>query len=483
MPRRIAASTLNASTLDILNTIRANATMEYQNAIPKVEKAVDIPKVGELILGTPAFSNQFLNALINRIALVRVQSATFNNPYSRLKKGYLQFGETVEEIFINIAKVYEYDPEKAEAREFRRYIPDVQSAFHTMNWRVLYPVTIQESDLQLAFLSMDGVQNLIAKIVDSIYTAYEYDEFLLFKYLLIKAISHGKIYPVSINEGLDNAAIMFRGLSNRLTFMNTQYNEFGVKTTTPKSRQIIFMDAMYNATYDVSVLAAAFNMEKAEFAGSLYLIDDFTTFDNERFEEIRAVSDGIEEVTGAELALLNDVKAVTVDEEWFQVYDNKNKFTEKYVASCDYWNYFYHTWKTVSHSPFANAVVYVTDTANIELPATINAEIMTKDQSEEAVVFTLSTDAEAAGLAPNNVIFKQTEAMASKLIAMHKYGAVIIPQQSVAENITLVAEINGAEYTAGTALTAASSVGDTITLTKAAAANANITPASSRSRK
>ena len=95
MPRRIAISNLNASTLDILNTIRANASAEYQQYVPEVTKATDIPKVGEVLYGYPAFANQFINALVNRIALVRVKSATFNNDYAELKKGYLEFGETV----------------------------------------------------------------------------------------------------------------------------------------------------------------------------------------------------------------------------------------------------------------------------------------------------------------------------------------------------------------------------------------------------
>ena len=34
MPKRIAMSTLNASTVDILNTIRANASSAYQNQVP-----------------------------------------------------------------------------------------------------------------------------------------------------------------------------------------------------------------------------------------------------------------------------------------------------------------------------------------------------------------------------------------------------------------------------------------------------------------
>lgn len=86
MPRRIAVGTLNASTLDILNVIRQNASYEYQSQVPVITQATDIPKVGAVIYGTPALANQFLNALINRIAMVRVQSATFNNPYRDLKK-------------------------------------------------------------------------------------------------------------------------------------------------------------------------------------------------------------------------------------------------------------------------------------------------------------------------------------------------------------------------------------------------------------
>ena len=329
MARRIANSTLNASTIDILNVIRQNASYDYQQNVPEVATVNDIPKVGEIIYGTPAFANQFINALVNRIAIVRVQSATFNNPYSILKKGYIEYGETVEDIFVSIAKAVDFNVEKAAKREFQRTIPDVRSAFHVMNWRVMYPVTIQDEDLRQAFLSIEGVQNLIAKIVDTVYTAAEYDEFLLFKYLLIKAISHGKMYPTSVGAGaeLNEAAVQFRGTSNLLPFMSSEYNEARVKTNTPKARQVIFMDAMFNAQFDVNVLASAFNMDKADFMGRLFLIDNWTDFDNERFDVIRANSDGIEEVTSSELALLGNVKAVILDDNWFQVYDNNNKFT------------------------------------------------------------------------------------------------------------------------------------------------------------
>lgn len=467
MAKRIAQSTLNASTIDILNVIRQNASYDYQQNVPVVEKATQIPQVGEIICGTPALANQFLNALVNRIALVRAQSVTFNNPYSRLKKGYLEFGETVEDIFVSIAKVVDYDPDKGEGREFKRSLPDVHSQFHIMNWRVMYPVTIQDEDLRRAFLSEQGVTDLIAKIVESVYTAAEYDEFLLFKYLIIKAVTKGQMYPVSVDDSkMSNYASAFRSKSNAITFPKTTYNAASVRNNTPRERQVIFMDSDFNAKYDVEVLAAAFNMDKASFMGSLFLIDDFTTFDNERFSVIRDYSDGVAEVTTEELALMADVKAVLLDENWFQCYDNMNKFTEKYVASGLYWNYFYHTWKTISSSRFANAIVFVANTAATTLPSSITFKVVDKSISETATVLCLEPQVDGATLEPHNVQLIQTEAATTAEIGVQKYGALLIPASAASTKLTLEASVNGVKYTAGTMIDASANVGDTVVFSK-----------------
>lgn len=466
MPRRIAVTNLNASTIDILNVIRSNASLEYQQLVPEITQANEIPRVGEIIYGTPALANQFINALVNRIALVRVKSAVFNNAYAELKKGYLEFGETVEEVFVSIAKVQEYSAEKGEEREFKRNLPDVRSAFHAMNWRVMYPVTIQDEDLRMAFLSIQGVQDLIAKIVDSIYTAAEYDEYLLFKYLLVKAISHGKMHPISFEaNNLKDAGVKFRGMSNQLTFMSNKYNASGVKTSTPKDDQYIFMDSMFNASYDVDVLASAFNMDKADFQGRLKLIDDWTSFDNERFEVIRQNSDMIEEVTDEELALLADVKAVLLDGDWFQIYDNNNKFTEKYVSSGLYWNYFFHVWKTVSYSPFANAIVFVAGADGTVLPQTITVEVVGKSIGENATVFTFENQTDDPALVGGNVQFVQTSTATENGIAIQRYGAVIFPAGDDTE-LTMELNVQGTKYVAQTKLSTANEVGATIVFNK-----------------
>ena len=479
MARRIAISNLNASTKDILNTIRANASMEYQNLVPVVSQEKDIPAVGEVICGYPAFANQFLSSLVNRIAFVKVRSAVFNNAYAMLKKGYLEFGETVEEVFVNIAKAREFSSEKAESRELKRTIPDVRSAFHAINWKVQYPVTIENDELRQAFLSYSGVEDLIAKIVNSVTTGAEYDEYLLFKYLIIKAATKGKMYPVAFDASdMTNAAKSFRGISNSLEFMSKKYNAAGVTTTTKKSEQYIFMSAEFNAAYDVDVLASAFNMDKATFMGHLKLIDDFTTFDNDRFDVIRENSTYLEEVTSAELALMADVKAVLVDEEWFQIYDNLTQFSEKFVASGLYWNYFYNVWKTVSSSPFSNAGMFVNDEASVTNAVSYDFVVSDKSVGDSTTILTLVPDTgEFDSLAPSAYRFIQNEDCTEAGIAVHRYGAILIPNSESGEILTL--EINGTEYSSSASTTVEGvttvtasivapsvEVGDKITFTK-----------------
>lgn len=464
MPSRVALTSLNARTIDIINTIRANASPQFQHLVPEIEKETDIPAVGQVLLGYPQMANEFISTLVNRIASVEVKSAMFNNPYADLKKGFLELGETVEEVFVSIAKAREFNVEKAPAREFKRTLPDVRTAFHTMNWRVQYPVTIQRNDLERAFLSASGVTDMIARIVDTLYNGANYDEYLLFKYLLIKAVSAGKAKPVAINTtDAKDFGIKARATSNKLTFMSNEYNNAGVTTVTAKADQYIFIDAEWEAQYDVEVLASAFNMDKADYIGRRKLIDNWATFDNDRFSVIRENSTMIDEVTDAELALMKDVKAVLVDKEWFQVYDNLSEFSETFIASGLYWNYFYNVWKTISFSPFSNIAVFVDSTNTPTLPETIKYNVTAVNASDNATIVTLELDDSTASLAHAAYQFVQTADATTDGVAVHKYGAIILPTGKTYSPELLV---DGVTYTSETTISDETAVGDVISFTE-----------------
>lgn len=364
MATKPKVKTLTNSAVDVLNVIRNNASVDFKNYVPIATADADsIKTIGAIIMDNPSLQNEFLSAVVNRIGLVIVTSRMYSNPLSVLKKGILEFGETIEEIFVNIAKPFTFDPEEAEGKQFKREIPDVKSAFHILNYQKFYKVTISDDQLRQAFLSWSGISDLIAKIVDSMYTAAAYDELEVTKYMIARQILDGRMYAVTIPEvtadNMKSVVSTVKGVSNKFTFMNPNYNVAGVKTHTLKNEQYIIMNANFDATMDVEVLASAFNMDKAQFMGNRLMIDGFGTLDTARLAELFAGDSTYEEISQTELEALDKIPCILIDRDYAQIYDNMYKMTEKYNGQGLYWNYFYHTWKTFSVSPFSQAVVFV----------------------------------------------------------------------------------------------------------------------------
>ena len=359
--------TLTNSSVDVLNAIRNNATTNYQNYVPVATADPEsIREIGNIIMDYPQLQNEFLSALVNRIGRVLITSKMYDNPWSMFKKGMLEFGETIEEIFINIAKPFQFDPSVAESTVFKREIPDVRAAFHIMNYQKYYKSTIQNDQLRQAFLSWEGITDLIAKIVDAMYTGANYDEFQTMKYMLAKHILNGHLYPITIPTV--NAANMkaitsvIKGVSNNYEFMSNKYNIAGVQTYSKKEDQYLLIDSKFDASMDVEVLASAFNMEKAEFMGRRVLVDSFGSLDTARLNELFDGDSTYTEISQDELNALDAIPAVLVDRNWFMIFDNFYNFTEQYNGEGLYWNYWYHVWKTFSVSPFANSALFVPGT-------------------------------------------------------------------------------------------------------------------------
>lgn len=383
MPSIPKQQTLTANAPQVLNAIRANQNYDYQSRVPEATQGT-LKQVGNAILSSFDLQNAFLNALVNRIALVLINSKMFYNPLRVFKKGTIEYGEIVEEIFVNIAKAHVYDPVVAEQEVFKREIPDVDAIFHKMNYKNFYKVTIQNEDLRQAFLSSQGISDLIARIVDSLYSGANYDEFLIMKNMIVDAVKNGRMASVTIPEATaENAKSIIttiKSVSNALEFPSTAYNAQGVLTYTPKDRQVLILDTKFDAINDVEVLASAFNMDKAEFMGRRVLIDNF--------------------------ADLTGVPAVLVDESWWMVFDMQINFTEIYNAQGLYWNYFYHVWKLFSESPYSNAVVF-TSNPNSVTSVTVSPESanVAKGSTQQMTATVVTT-----GYAPKTVNWSVTGA-------------------------------------------------------------------------
>lgn len=333
-----------------------------------------IHAIGDYVTNFTPAANAYVNALVNRIAFVTISSKMYTNPWAVFKKGRLEFGETVEEIFVNLAKPFQFSPSTAEREVFKRHIPDVRAAFHTMNFQKYYPVTISDDQLRQAFLSWQGVTDLIARIVESVFAAAQTDEYLVLKYMLARAILNGDIAPVVVpamsKENASDIATVFNETSMNLEYQSNAFNIAGVTTHTPQDEQYLITTTKFRAVMNMNVLAAAFNMDKAELMGHVINVDSFVNMDWARLDLLFTDENGKKDPsykpwTEEEKTTLEDIPAVMTSIDFWQVWDNFEKMTENYNGRGLYWNYNYHVWKTFSISPFAQAAVYTVTAGNV----------------------------------------------------------------------------------------------------------------------
>ena len=308
--------------VNTLNYIRQEASSQYREVVPKAT-AQNIKEIGNILLNDAyqPMLNEFVNNLINRIALTRIENKSFSNPLSMFKKGSVPYGTDIQSIYENPAnaEAYEYSNE-AMAKLLTITDPDTKVAYYRRNRKDLYTKTIAREGLQGAFDSVEAFDDYVSGITNSLYSGNYIDEFKYTKALLDGAYEEGKIITEVVSAVSDKSTAealveKCRGLFLKMQFPSTEFNaytkfsdnttETPVTTWTDADRICVITTADVMAKVDVQSLASAFNLEKADFMGRVVVVDKF---DNE------------------------EIQAIICDESFLQIYDNVFRFDEFYNA-------------------------------------------------------------------------------------------------------------------------------------------------------
>lgn len=356
------------------------------------DEAMSRREIGNVISTYEPLANAFINALVNRIARVAITSRLYENPWRALKKGVLELGETIEEVFVQMAEPYQFDPDGAETTLYKRYLPDVKSTFHSMNFQKFYPITVSMQQLRQAFLTEEGVSDLISRIIEQVYTGANYDEFLLMKLTLAIPFLHNQIKSVYLfnnaNEMGQNFTDRYRMLTakiieagKRFQYFSQDYNIAGVMNYTDPSSLVTVLTPNYSANIDVAVMATAFNVEPTSLSGRIIGVDSFRISDADlkRLKMLLTDNDGKTDPYNEKILneiitnkdkyneMLDTVAGFMFDEQFEFTYDNLIYMKgDTQNAKGLYDNYFYHIWKTFSISPFANCVALIPSFASTD---------------------------------------------------------------------------------------------------------------------
>lgn len=432
------------------NVLKVNSSSELMSFIinqnPELASNIDLPvqgesiiPIGKMIMSNQRYKNAFLNT-INVIALTVISRNYFKNPWEEFtEKGTISFGQTVRELAVDIADVNDYNYYVNNATHFlNTVVPNVYNYLHELNFQKFYKTTTSDEQLAMAFTSEAGLMDLVEEIVNSLYKAYEYDKFLVNKYMLARRIIDGTITPVEIDGYASltprQRVAAIKTVSNKMAFMSPNYNPAGLRRATAFEDQYLIVDANTEAEYTTEVLATSYFRNDAEYRTNLALVDDWTEWDSTRLSEV--LGSAYTQFTEGEITALGKIAGVVISREFFKNYtyalDNAaeadaTRATMFYNPETLKANHWLHAWKIFSTSPFEQAAVFTKDVTPAVSAVVVSPETATVSAGN---TLQLSAAVTAAGFANKAVTWAVTTAAgetAGHKVTVDLNGLVTIP--------------------------------------------------------
>lgn len=402
------------------------------NVTPELATEIDLPvqgesiaPIGKIIMSNERFKNAFINT-INLIGLTVIDRNYWEDPWEGFtERGTLNYGQSVRELIVDIADVYDYNTYANNPTHFlQNVVPNVYNYIHEVNYQKFYKTTTSDEQMAMAFNTEGGLMDLIEKIIGSLYEGYKYDKYIVNKYMLCRRILDGTITSVEIdgyNSLTPRQRVAFiKNISNKMTFRSPNYNPAGVRVATPFADQIMILNTDFEADLSTDVLATSFFIDQAKFKTDLALIDGYGNHDTARLTEL--LGSAYIPFTDAELTALAGIPCVIIDREFFQDYnyslDNAVDVATNGTRSTNFYNpetlknnHWLHTWKVVSTSPFKQAVVFTKDVTPAVSSVTVSpstavvtqgqslqltATVVTTGFANKAVTWTVATSTEGA---------------------------------------------------------------------------------------
>ena len=377
----------------VLNAIRATASDAYQSTVPRATLN-NITDVGAAVLNAPtAIRNEFMSNLYNKIGLTLIDSPVIENEFAFLKKGTLEYGQTIEDIYVGLATSEPYVtgmndsddvPDPFSIRKLPHY-----SAFYSTILSRQYHVTRHLSDLKKAFHNGGGVEQFVSGMMNAMVSGENYDDMRATIGLIARQIEEaqtaenfqGNVHLITgFNATVPEAEAVtaetafqsrdflkyftnqLKKYSKRMRHLRSDLNIAGVPQTLPQSKQRIMMLEDITVDFETELLAWAMNGDKLAING----VDEIDTWYSIGADHTSTPVVSPEDIevkatfTNADGDATQCV-AMIYDQDMVKIYNKERIASEQANAKGNYWNMFMSLEDIYACSPYKNFVCFMLD--------------------------------------------------------------------------------------------------------------------------
>lgn len=371
---------------EIINAVKADMKASDVEIIADAKTGVDLLSMTE---DFPDVRNAFIDTLVNKVAKSLIYSKIFKNPLKELKKGKLDYGDTIEEMFVQMAMAKNFgehwdDGGTPEADLIRKLKPKVTTMYISSNFDKKYKTTVMKKQMKKAFTSETGLSRLVMQIVGSLTSQAEKQEFIHTKRILKDVIEScqswqldadrktetptelkGKVVkqtPYVVGTGGDPKKLIqeIRTCVGDMQFPSTKFNLAKEENWCDPQDLILITTSATSANIDVNVLASAFNVSMTDIKTKTILVDEMPDGIFKKNASTELVDKQPVDIVTSDTLAKSTKKplAILCDKEFLQIWDEEQGAGTFHNPEGKYTNYFADREGIFACCTFSNMAIF-----------------------------------------------------------------------------------------------------------------------------
>lgn len=338
--------------LTILKNAWLRGTNDFQQRVPEPTQSNISQVMGSLFDPMNGMLyNQFLDILVNRIGWQYVRQSSFHNPLAVFKGQKLTYGNTVQEILPNWVKAHTYEDDALDLLKVHR--PEAVVTNYSQNRRDKYAISITHDELRTAFTEEQGLNNLVAAIMNVPMNSDEYDEMNIMLQLIAEYEHkigfykhHLSAVPTDDATGKELLTSL-QTYGGKLRFPSMVYNNVKIPVFAEPEELVLLVTPETQASLNVNTLAALFNVDLAKVSYRTVVIPEFP------------IPNAVALLTTRDFFICNDT-----------MYQTTSFWNPETLTT----SYFLHHWGIYACSPCVPAILFTTDNATVTPVETQNVD-------------------------------------------------------------------------------------------------------------
>lgn len=371
---------------EIISAVKEGMTGAEASLLSEATTGIDVLNISQTY---PNVLNSFINTLTNKVTKSLIYSKIFTNPLKQLKKGALEYGDSIEELFVQMAMAKNFGENwegssTPEGDLIRKLKPKVTAMYIKLNMDKKYKTTVMDKQLRKAFLNNNGLSNLVMQIVGSITSQAEYQEFMYTKKNMNLLVETAENWEIDADHATESKGTIPIGTVIKQTpyIVNSTDTKQMVKNIRETTGFMMFPSTKFNlakelnwcdpsslmlmttpdviADLDVNVLASAFNVSMADLQTRTILVDEMPTGIFKKSDE-ELVDKTPTALSSGNTVVKDDTKkpkAILFDKDLLQIWDTYQGAGTFYNPEGEYTNHFANREGIFAICTFANMAIF-----------------------------------------------------------------------------------------------------------------------------